>query len=205
MKTSHIGAAAVILIAFGLGVWYSVERFGGGSKPAVELSSGTALLQARPLNPFSLTGTDGRPFTLDNLKGQWTYVSFGYTYCPDICPTTLLMFKNLAQQTEKLAVVPEFLFVSVDPGRDTPRRLKEYLAHFNPKFLGATGDDAELKRFTRELGVVYHVSPGDSELEYQVDHSGTVLLINPEGALAAVFSFPHDATALAADFSRISG
>ena len=142
---------------------------------------------AKLLAEFELLDHHGQLFNNTQLEGKWSIVFFGYTYCPDICPTTLT---SLAQVAEKLA--PEilqqlqFIFVSVDPQRDQQNRLAEYIPFFHPDFIAITGKDEQLQKFTLDLGVAYmRVATDDS---YMMSHSSTVFLINPKAERYGIFS-----------------
>jgi protein SCO1/2 len=123
----------------------------GQHPPSVQLKTGTLLPTPEPLRPFGLTGQDGKPFTIDHLRGHWTFLAMGCTSCPNICPTALATFRAVSQQIIPEAGKPPapFLLVSVDPGRDTPERLAQYVRYFDPTFLGATGSEKALP----ELGL----------------------------------------------------
>jgi protein SCO1 len=174
----------------------------------IELSCGTLLPQPRTLNAFQLTGTDGKPFTNQNLKGHWSLLFFGFTNCGYVCPTTMMAVKkiyiNLKNDNQTL---PQVYLISIDPVRDTPERIRTYVTRFNPHFQGATGDQKQLDDMTRDLGVLYmKVKPSNANLQqadYDIDHSGTLLLINPEGKLAAIFSMPHDPELITKDYQNI--
>jgi protein SCO1/2 len=104
-----------------------------------------------------------------------------------------------------VAARPRFLFVSVDPGRDTPERLAQYVRYFNPAFLGATGEDVQLRALAAQLGLLYaRVEGQDTAMGYLMDHSATIVLVDPEGRLSAIFSAPQDATRVASDFMTIA-
>ena len=198
--------------AVAAGLWFGVATFRGlsGSAPP-QLQAGTLLPQPRPLADFSLTDQDGRPFSLANLRGHWTFLAIGYTSCPDICPMTLATLDALegaiAKEDTREGGQPraQFLFISVDPERDTPERLAQYVRYFNPDFIGATGDDAQLRALAAQLGVLYAKVDGqDTAMGYLMDHSASILLLDPQGRLSAIFSAPHDADRMAADFISIA-
>lgn len=167
----------------------------------------TLLPQLKTLPPFSLTDQAGNRFDNQRLVGRWTFLSFGYTHCPDVCPTTLAMLTNMQQQLAAQTTVPTYqiAFVSIDPERDTPERLAEYVHYFDPDFLGITGSEEELQRLTRPLGILYEkVTEEQSAMGYVMDHSASIILIDPEGRYQALFSPPHDARLMAEDFMAIS-
>lgn len=195
----------VAIAALSLGLWFGLQQFQTRMQGPPALHSATALNPPRPLQGFALTGQDGNPFTLASLREHWTFLSIGYTHCPDVCPTTLATFNAVDQQTVSAEQRPEFLFVSVDPERDTPEKLGQYVTYFNPHFRGATGEKEALKDFTGQLGLIYgRVEGENTALDYLVDHSASILLIDPLGRLAAIFSAPHDSTAIAQDFITIT-
>lgn len=170
--------------------------------PVEQLQAGTPLPQPKVLSPFSLTDQDSRPFGLDDLKGQWTFVSIGFTSCGGVCPTNMATYRDLDRElTEQTA---DFLFISVDPERDNPEQLGRYVRRFNPRFVGATGSHNQLQPLTRELGLMYTRSAEQEQgtgTDYMVDHSASILLLDPQARLTAVFSWPHDSIAVAADFA----
>ncbi len=155
---------------------------------------------------FALQSHDGQPFDNARLMGQWSFLFFGYTFCPDVCPMTLTMFQELY---ETLAKTPEglgntqFVFLSVDPKRDTPKRLAEYVTYFNPEFIGVTGEPDVIEGLTESIGIVYMKTRGQSKEDYLIDHSSAVLLVDPKGRLYALFAAPHEPNAIAQAFSKI--
>nr|VFK42248.1 MAG: protein SCO1/2 [Candidatus Kentron sp. SD]VFK48172.1 MAG: protein SCO1/2 [Candidatus Kentron sp. SD]VFK77685.1 MAG: protein SCO1/2 [Candidatus Kentron sp. SD] len=196
-----IALFAIVCLLF----WFSVSQQEKSSHPDKVT---TILGKPRPVPAFTLADQYGNPFTAVNLQGQWTFLYFGYTSCPDVCPTTLgaLAVTDRTLREGPLAMHPKFVFISVDPERDTQEQLARYVPYFNPNFLGATGAEEEILALTRPLGIVYRRSyEGDSESTYLVDHSASVLLINPEGRMVATFSPPHDGKSIAEHFRRIAG
>ncbi len=203
------GGAAVALAAALAGLWFGMQWFGrpGPAPAAPQLQAGTALPQPKPLKPFTLTDQDGGTLTNTGLHGHWTFAAIGYTTCPDVCPMTMATFKALSGRIAAAGgPVPQFLLVSVDPGRDTPERLAQYVRHFDPSFQGATGADAALAGVARDLGALFaRVEDPGSALGYTLDHSASIYLIDPQGRLAALFSTPHDPAAMARDFAVLAG
>jgi protein SCO1/2 len=200
-----------LAVVFALtGLWFGMLFFGGGLEPrsiAVDLSDATLLPQPKPLEDFTLVGQDGQPLGRDDLKGRWTFLAFGYTYCPDVCPTMMATFDALEQELAKSGAEPqaEFLFVSVDPERDTPQRVGEYVGYFNPRIQGATAGHEVLRPLTTQLGILYQRAEGqDTAMGYLVDHSASMLLLDPQARLSAIFGSPHNAKTMAGDFRTIS-
>ncbi len=169
----------------------------------VDLRSGTAMPQRRPLGEFSLLDQHARPLTRSVFERRWTVVFAGFTNCPDVCPTTLVTLAGLRarlQQRSELQVV----FLSVDPERDTPAVLTRYLAHFDPAIIGVTGEKQQLDRVCEDLGLAYVRNPGVAG-EYTVDHSAALVLVDPQARIAAYFRPPFDVGALAADITAMAG
>ncbi|MGE4405640.1 SCO family protein [Pseudomonas sp.] len=150
--------------------------------PTQLLDAGIVLLpQSRPLPALSLTDQDGEPVRMDELEGRWTLLFFGYTFCPDICPATLAelrQLKGLLPEDVRGELQP--ILVSVDPNRDTPAQLKEYLGYFNAGFQGLTGPLDDIQSLANGVGIPF--IPGDTSKEnYTVDHSGNLVIIGPDG------------------------
>lgn len=208
VKTAAFILTGLLALAVGVVVWLQLQQ--PASTPAisqVETRSATLLPQLRGLPPFSLRDQHGRPFTNQTLQGRWTFISFGYTHCPDICPTTLAMLTSMEKQLQASDGAPAYqiAFVSIDPERDTQQQLAEYIDFFNPAFLGVRGDDSELQRLTRPLGILYaKVTTENSAMGYVMDHSASIVLVDPQGRYHALFSSPHDPDDMAQDFITIT-
>lgn len=195
-----------LLLARIIPLLLAAALFGACSPPAPpQLQQGTLLPSAKPIADFQLVDQDGEALTLANLKNQWTFVFFGYTQCPDVCPTSLSMLGQVMRILEKepgLDKMPRGLFVSVDPERDTPELLKQFVPYFYPDFSGATGSQEELMKLTRQLGILYARSDDNNSEDgnYLVDHSAAIILFNPDGKYHALFNVPHDPALIASDF-----
>ena len=193
----HAPVLVAILMAVAIGVGVALREH--ASAPP-QLRAGTALPKPRSIADFSLTGQDGKPFTREDLRGHWTLVFTGFTNCPDICPATLATLADLGHRVAREDL--RFLFVSVDPGRDTPEVIRRYLAHFGAGIAGATGTREDIERFTSGLGLAQVVNPGAGS-EYTVDHSTALVLIDRQARLAGYFQAPHSADAIAADLAAL--
>lgn len=197
-----IFAAASIIVS-----WFGFDWLEQNLKPAemtAGLKVGTLLPQPKALSTINLIDTAGKPFTLDNFRGKWTVIAIGYTSCPDVCPTLMATFRamNKVLNPEGSTTIVNFLFISVDPERDSPEQLGKYVRYFNPNFLGATGkDQMALRELTSQLGLMYARSADSptSAMGYLIDHSASIALINPAAAWNAVFTPPHDGQAVASD------
>ena len=191
--TAWIAVIAAVAVGGGFALYQRAHR-------PIVLHAGTALPQARSIPDFALTDQRGQPFLHDDLKGHWTLLFTGFTNCPDVCPTTLALMSQLRRDVARDDL--RFLFVSVDPERDTPEVIGRYLAHFDPGFTGATGSRAEMEKLTAGLGLAQVRNPGAGD-EYTVDHSTAFVLIDREARLAGYFQAPHIRTALAADLAAL--
>jgi protein SCO1/2 len=202
-------AVAGLLAALGFVAASKFPHVGGssGSLAPVALAYGTLIEPRRPMPEFTLLDHHGAAFTRESLKGHWTLLYFGYTSCPDLCPTTLASLASmhkrmLAAREEPRPIV---VFVSVDVKRDTPAVLARYVPYFDPAFIGLTAPtQAMVEDFARKLGVAVIIGP-ESGGSYSVDHSGAVFAIAMDGRLAAILTGPHTADGLHADFRRIVG
>lgn len=188
--------AIIILLSVAAGAWLSQTLFKGDLRDL----EASVFPEARKLIPFTLVDQNNMPFNQERLKGKWSFLFFGFTHCPDVCPTTLntmnIIEKKLLERGIKREEL-DFIFVSVDPQRDTPKQLKRYLEYFNPGFTGVTGDPAQINLLSRQMGVVYIINPAGKDGEYTVDHSAAILLTEPSGGLRALFTTPHDAQQIA--------
>jgi len=174
-------------------------------KPPVALASGVVLVPSRALADFSLIDHQGRSFGAANLRGHWSLMFFGYTNCPDFCPTTLTTLAALERRLRaaKGVVPPQVIFVSVDAKRDTPAQLAKYVPYFDPDFIGLTAaDQPAIERQAKKWGVAVMIEPVSGG-NYTVDHSGAMFVINPAGNLAAILNGPFTVDALQSDFQRI--
>jgi len=173
------------------------------ARNAVQYESLVVLPEPRIIADFALTDDSGKAISLEDLKGHWSVLFFGFTSCPDVCPNTLFALQQARQQMlENMPqdALPRIYLVSVDPERDSPEKLASYLAYFDPEFIGLTGSDAQIHALAFQLGIAYFVEPHESgQLEYNVDHSASLLLLNPAGQLQAVLPAPHSAEGTAHD------
>jgi protein SCO1/2 len=151
--------------------------------------------------PFRLTDQEGRPVTDQNFKGHPFLVFFGYTHCPDICPTTLFEISEILGQLGPDANRMAALFVTVDPARDTPATLKDYLSSFNARLVGLTGDQAAVDAIAKAYRVFVRKVPGEGS-DYVMDHTALVYLMDKEGRFVAPFNIKRRPEDAAADLRR---
>lgn len=184
------------VLAAAAGFWVAQQ-----SNSVPQLTSGTWLPQPRPISAFSLTDESGQPFTLEDLKGQPTLVFFGFTHCPDVCPTTLAKLAQVVKESgvENLRV----LLVTVDPERDRPEQLERYVHAFDPTFKGVTGTQEQIERLGREFGVAMaRVDLGGGD--YTMDHSAVVFLLDAQARRVAIFTPPIEIQPIAADLRSVA-
>lgn len=162
--------------------------------PPYHLQSITGLM---PPLEFQLTDDDGRGVTAERYRGSVVLLYFGYTHCPDVCPTTLAALGAALGKLGAEASRVKVLFVTVDPARDTPPVLKRYMSYFGPQFIGLRGDDEALRPLIRRYRVAYHRDAPDAAGNYAVEHSSVVFVFDPSGRarLLAQDSDPPDAVA----------
>ena len=195
----------IAALAAGLGLALSVAVFKPvlPAKALPPLAAVKVIDNPRALPPFQLQSASG-PVTAAQLKGHWTVVFVGFTHCPDVCPTTLtdMARAQTLWDTAGLKAKPRLLFVSIDPERDTPAKIAEYAAFFHKDTLTATAGEPQLAEFTRALGLVYMKVPqGDS---YTMDHSATLVLLNPQAEFAGLIRPPLKPEAIGADLIALA-
>lgn len=144
---------------------------------------------AIPLPAITLLDQNNKPFPTSSLKGSWNLMFFGYINCPDVCPTTLMTMNQVAKKLPQESI--NYVFVTVDPNRDSAEKLKEFVSYFNPDFIALTGKKADIDLLSKKLGVIYDYE-GDIEAgSYVVNHYAAILVIDPKGRLRAHILPPH--------------
>tara|TARA_R110001599_G_scaffold85738_2_gene229918 strand:+ start:37234 stop:37869 length:636 start_codon:yes stop_codon:yes gene_type:complete len=183
---SRLSVALIALVALVIGIVIAINI---APPKGSEVQYIKLYPQARALPEFTLTDSDGQVLTNKNLQQQWTLVFVGYTFCPDICPTTLADLSSIYPQLQSIdSQYPiKVAFISVDPARDTTERLAEYIDFFEPDFIAATGQHADLFPLVRAMGMMYSNSQSTDDPNYLVDHSSSVVLINPQGNVIGRF------------------
>jgi protein SCO1/2 len=168
-------------------------------------SIATVIRPSKAIANVSLIDTSGKTFTTNNFVGHWTLLFFGYSHCPDICPRTLTTITQAwhlipAKFKDKHAL--RFIFVSLDPKNDTTLSLSKFLHRFDQSFIGLTGDEDTIKAWGKTLGIYSWQDPA-SPSTVKLDHSATLLLVDPQGRLHAIFSPPHQTEAIAKDLQLL--
>lgn len=200
----------VVALAAALGL-IAAQKILSPAAPAgqPETSAITLFPQPRELPDFNLRQSDGTQLIPGELHGHWTVVFIGFTFCPDVCPMTLAELAQAQRQLEDIpeAIRPRVLFVSVDPERDSPERIGEYLTAFHPDTLGATADIPALEELARSMSLVFMKVPppeGAREDQYSIDHSSAMAILDPQARMAGVLQGPLDPAAIAADLRMLT-
>lgn len=194
---------AVVALVLGLTV-HKVLTEQHRIDPTALLDAGIVLLpQTREVPSLSFQDQDGKAFDTASLKGRWSLLFFGYTFCPDVCPTTLAQLRELQGKLPpevrgKLQVV----FVSVDPHRDTPARLKEYLGFFNAGFQGLAGNEESVQKLANAMSIPY-IPADTSKPNYTVDHSGNLVIVGPDGTQHGFIRAPLNNAKLAEQLPKV--
>lgn len=211
MRIVKMGSLLLLIIAAIVGGYCFYSKANNGTTVNLDPTKfdGTLLPIARNISDFSLMNHLAQPFTTQSLKGKWTFMFFGFTSCPEICPATMTNLAKLYQLLEQrhARILPQVALVSVDPERDTPEQMKKYISSFNTKFVGVTGNQNAIDRLANEVGVAYmkvaKQTGSDDSADYDIEHSGTLMLFNPEGKLQGFFTTPHDMEKIANDYLRL--
>jgi protein SCO1/2 len=170
--------------------------------------SGTILKAPLTMPTFSLQQFGGKPYTNANLKGHWTLLFFGFSNCPYVCPTTLAQLNVMLKQLKQVGIkdnLPQVVMVSVDPARDSVKRMHAYVTSFNPGFIGLRTTEAKTLQLAKQMRVSFAKiqAPGSDSGRYTITHTATITVIGPEGKIRAYLSYPHKAPVMARDYQAI--
>ena len=198
-RPDHVGRMSRFMKAL-LGVWI-VVLLGAAGWVGWDAYQGK---QPAIGGPFTLVDQDGRTVTSNSLKGKPTLIYFGYTYCPDVCPTSLLLMQTAIDKLgPDAAKKVNLVFITIDPERDTPKLLKDYVGNFGPSFIGLTGTPEQVAAAARAYRVYYQKVPGKDESPYLMDHSSIVYLLDRNGRFVTHFTHETKAEAIAAGVQRL--
>ena len=200
-------ALCLALVAVVLGLFvYSVTRTPVLSDAELAERGVFLFPQPREIAPFELSTHSGEPFTLQDLQGRWSFLFFGFTNCPDVCPTTMAALgqarRRLAEQQPEAVDEFQGVLVTVDPERDDAATLAQYVHAFAPSFIGVRGDLEATAGLTTQLNVAFGKVPVGGG-GYQVDHTGNIVIVNPRGHYHGFIRMPHDADTIAAAFTAL--
>lgn len=177
MISRRLGACALLAVSLAVA---GCDQLGFGEAPKFQNTDLTGLDYARD---FALPDHNGKMRTLADFKGKAVVVFFGFTHCPDVCPTTMAEMASVMQQLGPDAERVQVLFISVDPERDTPQILSQYVPAFHPSFLGLVGDQAQTEKVVKEFKAFYQKVPGKEPGSYTVDHTAGSYVFDPEGRI----------------------
>jgi len=177
----------IIIALFSIGLIIAGIFFNNYLQKPPPLVTTTLYPEAKALPQFELIDHHNQAFNNQQLMGKWSIVFFGYTSCPDVCPTTLAALAQVANSLEPdILNQVQFIFVSVDPERDSVEHLAQYIPFYHTDFIGLTGADEQLQKFSMSLGAVYIKVPADDN--YAISHSSTLFIIDPMGRRHGIFS-----------------
>lgn len=192
----------VVMIAAGLGIGLYLGR--QYLLTSVPPPDGMLWPNPKQVQAFRLTDQHGKPFDLRRLDGKWSFLYFGYTHCPDVCPVTLTILNHVQTKLKKTTnAAVQTVFITVDPARDSEAVLRRYLRNYNDNFIGLVGTAADIRQLSRQFGVTSSRGEKGSSGNYQVNHSASVFLVDPRRQLITVFAPPLDPEAMLARFHNI--
>jgi protein SCO1/2 len=208
MKNNRFPIILVALLAIVLGVIVSKSSLLEGEKTTelAVMKIATVLPTAKPLNNFSLIDHNGVSFTKESLKNKHSVLFFGFTNCPDICPITLQFLKTVKKSMVESGDWDKFqvVFISVDPERDTPEKLNQYVPYFDKEFIGVTGTTETMALFAKQLAMPYIIQEKDENGHYNVDHSASLIVTDRQGNMKAIISPPHTKQEMVDDLLTIA-
>ena len=191
------------MMSIGLGIgFYFAGYYQSQTRPAIQ---GLLWPDPKQLQTFAAIDQSGQMFGIDRLQGRWSMLFFGYTHCPDVCPLTLAVLNDLNKQLQGSAAARDLqvIFVTLDPERDTTKRLQEYVGYFNPAFIGLGGTIDQIMSLAGQVGAFYMYGDKSATGDYVVDHTAAVFLIDPRGRLVAIFSSPHQVDSIRERYKMI--
>jgi protein SCO1/2 len=190
----------VVIAVVGAAGWGLWQRFGPRPGPQY----GVPVDGAAPVVDFKLDSTLGKPLALSDFADHYIVLYFGYTTCPDVCPTTLADLGKAEKLMGSAAARMQVIFVTVDPERDTPERMRDYLAYFSPNFIGMSGSPEDTMRIASQLGVVYEKRyHSDSATDYLMDHTATVIVLDPQRRPQVIFPYGVTGEQMASDLLAV--
>ena len=189
---------------FWLSIVIAVGIFLAGCEPAKQPFNAVDITGVQGYgNDFRLTDHMGKSRTMADFRGKAVAIFFGFTQCPDVCPTTLAEMKQVMQLLGKDSERLQVLFITIDPKRDTPELLSQYVPSFNSAFLGLYGDTAATAQVAKDFKIIYRTVPGKTADSYTMDHSAGMLVFDPEGRLRLFMNYGLAADKMAADIKRL--
>jgi len=192
----------LVILATGAGFYISLKQ---SQNQLVQNNETRGLFWPNPkqIKNFSAKDHNGNAFELSNISGKWSFIFFGYTNCPDICPITMSVMANVYQHLVSYYENIQIIFVTVDPERDTTEKLSSYISFFDQDFVGLSGEPAIENSLTRQIGIPYYYNKKKENNNYLVDHSASIFVIDPKTRLIAKLSPPHQPEKIIEQFKKI--
>ena len=196
-KTSDVGGKSyflfilVAIVAIGSGLIVQSSKSPPAGLP--EFKKAILLPSPKPLIDADFIDHNGNEFGVEQFKGKWSILFFGFTNCPDVCPTTMQTLKQVKAKVKQAGMWHNYrvVMVSVDPERDTTERLANYVPYFDPEFVGISGPVEATTSFAKNVGILFFKGDKAANGGYDVDHGAALILVNPEGEYAGVITAPH--------------
>jgi len=197
---------AIAAITIGIFVQTSKVPQTNSGLPLPEFATTFILPKPKAIKNASFTDHRGQLFGLEQMAGKWSILFFGFTNCPDICPTTMQTLKQAKQKVSEAGLWNDYqvVMVSVDPERDSIEKLSKYVPYFDPEFIGLTGNVKSTAEFAKQLGILFVKRETPDNSSYEVDHSASLILINPNGDMAGVISAPHHVDEISSDLIKLA-
>lgn len=201
-----LAAAALVGVALVIGGYWTLWQTRNPPSASELPPALIAFPERRPLAEFALVDDAKGVFDLKSLDARWSFLFFGFMYCPDICPTTLYDMSQVKRDILAKGIdtdTLQFVFISVDPARDKALQLQRYVQYFDPEFVSATGSVGQLTNLTRQLGAPFRAEPETATNVYEVTHSSAIYLVDPAGRYAGIISPPLVPNEIAAEFLKL--
>ncbi|MBL1141049.1 MAG: SCO family protein [Proteobacteria bacterium] len=202
-----IPAMAILAIfAAGSGFYISLKQSQNQQNSALGSSQSIEGLfwpNPKQIHEFNTLDQTGNSFGLEQMQGKWSFVFFGYTHCPDVCPITMSVMNESYKQLNIKHSDLQIIFVSVDPERDTTEKLAQYVTYFNDDFIGLGGNTEMVDSLTKQIGAAYFLNNEEQKENYLVDHSASIFIFDPKARMVGKLSAPHDSAKITAQFIKI--
>ncbi|MEW5827850.1 MAG: SCO family protein [Chloroflexota bacterium] len=192
-KVYYSLAGVIVLLALAAGfVWLRPKPF-----------FGTVLQSTTPAYDFALAAAEGKTVRLSDYKGKVVLLYFGYTFCPDVCPATLANASQAIRALGKKGEQVQLIMISVDPARDTPEKLAQYVTHFHPSYIGITGTDEQVSETAALYGIYFQKNEGTEATGYLIDHTATLMAVDQEGYLKLLIPFGATVEEITSDLKNL--
>ena len=194
------------ILAAGTGFYVSLKQSQNQQQaniPTTPNIEGLFWPKPKQMNDFNTLDHNGTKFGVEQLTGKWSFIFFGYTHCPDVCPITMSVMADVYQKLMNEHKDIQTIFASVDPDRDTTEKLAQYVSYFNEDFIGLGGDKEKVDSLTKQIGVAYYLNNAEQKEDYLVDHSASIFLFDPKARMIGKLSAPHESNKIIKQFTDI--